>query len=102
MTTWNAKLDRRVKRRSHARPQATHDCARSSDAQVHPHRFRLGKIVDRCRAMLAAEAGIALTAPRQPHIGIAIGVDPHGAGAGAFGKALHTTHVAAPNAGGET
>src|SRR5260370_36699899 len=51
-----------------------------SDGQAHPNGFGLGEILDRCRAMLATEAGIAYTSPRRPHIGIAIAVDPDGAG----------------------
>ena len=51
--------------------------------------------------MLAAEAGIARTAPRQPHVGIAVGVEPHRAGVGPLGEALHAADVAAPYAGSE-
>src|ERR1700726_4375050 len=73
----------------------------SSGAKVHPDRFWLGEILDRCRAVLAAEAGVALATPWQPHIGITIGVDPDGAGAGALGKTLGPDHVPAPDTRGE-
>src|SRR5262249_43746495 len=52
-------------------------------------------------AVFAAEAGVAFAAPRQPHIGVAIGVDPDRAGAGLLRKPLHAAHVGAPDAGGE-
>src|SRR6202048_110681 len=74
---------------------------RRSDVQVHPHRLRLGKIVDRRRAVFAAEAGIAHAAPRQPHVGIAIGIDPDGAGLGLLRETLHASDVPAPDASRE-
>src|ERR1700756_3198216 len=77
------------------------DGANTSGVQVHPDRLRLGEILDRGGAMLAAEAGIAFTAPWQPNIRVAVGVDPYRAGAGAPGEALHAAHVATPDAGGE-
>src|SRR5215472_17040361 len=70
--------------------------APTSGAEVHPHRLRLGEILDRGGAVLAAEVGIALAAPWQPHIGIAVGVDPDRAGAGALGEALYPADVVAP------
>src|ERR1700721_2927887 len=69
-----------------------------SGAEIHPDRFRLGEVLDRRRAVFAAKAGVALTAPRQPHIGIAVGVDPDGSGPRALGEALDPAHVAAPDA----
>ena len=51
--------------------------------------------------MFAAKAGIALATPWQADIGIAIGVDPDGACPGVPGEALHTSEVAAPDAGGQ-
>src|SRR5579862_9071558 len=66
-------------------------------AEIDPHRFGFSEVLDRRRAVLAAEAGVALATPRQPHIGIAIGIDPDGAGAGPLGKALRTEHIAAPD-----
>src|SRR5215475_9018516 len=72
-----------------------------SNVQVHPNRLRFGEIVDRRGAVLPAEAGIPLAAPRQSHIGIAIGVDPHRASPCPLRETLHTTHVAAPHPGSE-
>src|SRR5258708_569384 len=68
-----------------------------SDVQVHPNRLRLGEIINRGRAMFSAEAGIAHSAPRQPHIGIAIGVDPDGASVCLLHETLHAPNVAAPH-----
>src|SRR3954447_12141352 len=72
-----------------------------SHVEVHPHRLRLGEILDRGRAVFAAEAGIAHAAPRQPHVGIAIGVDPDRAGTGLLRKALHASDIPAPDAGSQ-
>ncbi len=51
--------------------------------------------------MLSAEAGIAYAAPRQPHIGIAIGVDPDGAGIHFLRETLHASDVSTPDARGK-
>src|ERR1700730_112776 len=51
--------------------------------------------------MFPAEAGIAHAAPRQPHIGIAIGVDPDGAGIRFLRETLHASDVSTPNARGK-
>src|ERR1700694_3248561 len=67
-----------------------------SDVQVHPNGFGLGEILDGRRAVLATKAGIAYTAPRQPHIGIAIGVDPDGAGICFLRETLDASDVATP------
>src|SRR6266404_4679539 len=67
-----------------------------SDVQVHPNGFGLGEILDGRRAVLATEAGIAHAAPRQPHIGIAIGVDPDGAGICFLRETLDASDVATP------
>src|ERR1700732_4140800 len=73
-----------------------------SNVEVHPDGLRLGEILDRGRAVLAAKTGVALATPGQPHIGIAIGVDPDRAGAGFLGKTLHPSDVAAPDTCGQT
>src|SRR4051812_22992169 len=72
-----------------------------SDGQIHPDSLRLGEIVERGGAVLAAEAGVPLAAPGQAHVGIAIGVHPDRAGAGPLGEALQLADVAAPDAGSE-
>ncbi len=49
--------------------------------------------------MLAAQSRVAGPAPRQPDIGIAIGIDPDGAGLQLAGDAVHAADVGAPDAG---
>src|SRR5260370_7726916 len=66
------------------------------NVQVHPNGFRLGEILDRRRAVFAAEAGIAHAAPRQPHIGIAIGFYPAGAGICLLRETLYASAVPTP------
>src|SRR5260370_11789362 len=70
--------------------------ALASAIQIHPHRLGLGEILDRRRAVFAAEARIAHAAPWQPHIGVAIGIDPDGAGVRLLRETLHAPDVAAP------
>ena len=85
----------------HPLPQGEREESEPSHVQIHPHRLRLGKILDRGRAVFPAETGIAHAAPRQPHIGIAIGVDPDRAGFCLPGETLDAADVAAPYPGGE-
>src|SRR4029077_2365388 len=72
-----------------------------SDGQIHPDSLGLGEIVERGGAVLATKAGVALAAPGQAHVGIAIGVHPDRARARPLGEALQLADVAAPDAGSE-
>src|SRR3954470_13535530 len=72
------------------------------DVQVLPDCFGLGEVIDRGGAVFATETGVARSAPGQPYIGIAIGVDPHRAGLRVLGETLHASDVVAPDAGRQT
>src|SRR3982751_294906 len=72
-----------------------------SNGQIHPDSLGLREIVERGGAVLAAEAGVALAAPGEAHVGVAIGVHPDRARARLLGEALQLADVAAPHAGGE-
>src|ERR1700722_13727179 len=73
----------------------------SSDVELHPDGLWLGEIIDRRSAVFATQTRVALAAPRQPHIGIAVGIDPDRARPRLLGKTLHPSHVTAPDARGE-
>src|SRR5450631_997575 len=67
-----------------------------------PDSLRLGEIVESSVAVLATQAGLARSPPRQSNVGIAERIDPHGSGPHARGHAVNAPDVGAPNAGRQT
>src|ERR1700730_6835837 len=62
-----------------------------------PNRLRLGEILQRSLAMLAAEARLTRAAPGQTHVRITVSVDPNRAGLQARRHPVDAANVGTPD-----